>query len=93
MADIEQRLTRIEKKLDMISNALIELARIEERMAQNKDEHIRIWKNLEDHDNRITTLERETDSNTFITRRHERVYWIIVTAVIGVLAFWLRGAF
>jgi len=90
MADIENRLNRIESKLDKMVETITTIARIEERMSQNKDEHERVWETLQNHTGRIETLERATDSNSFITRRHERVYWLIVTAAIGVIAYWMR---
>lgn len=76
----EQRLERIEKKLDQMSEAIVALARMEERM-------LTLFKRMDSHDSRITKVEDDVSSvkgnvgsNGQMLRFAERVFWIVVAA-------------
>lgn len=79
MAD-EQRLDRIEQKLDKLADAVVSLARMEERM-------LTLFKRMDSHDSRLTKTEEEVDdlksrvgTNGQALRFAERVFWIVVAA-------------
>ena len=79
MAD-EQRLDRIEQKLDKLADAVVSLARMEERM-------LTLFKRMDSHDGRISKTEEEVDdlknrvgTNGQALRFAERVFWIVVAA-------------
>lgn len=76
----EQRLDRIEQKLDKLADAVVSLARMEERM-------LTLFKRMDSHDGRITKTEEELDEikgkvgvNGQALRFAERVFWIVVAA-------------
>ena len=79
MAD-DQRLERIEKKLDEVGQAIISIARMEEKM-------LTVFKRIEDHATRITRVEDDVSDiekkmgvNGQTLRFAERVFWIVVAA-------------
>jgi len=79
MAD-DQRLDRIEQKLDKLADAVVSLARMEERM-------LTLFKRMDAHDNRLSKTEEEVDdlksrvgTNGQALRFAERVFWIVVAA-------------
>lgn len=81
MAD-DQRLERIEKKLDEMSQAIISIARMEEKM-------LTVFKRIEDHATRITRveddvtdIEKKIGINGQTLRFAERVFWIVAAAGI-----------
>jgi len=85
----EARLERIEKKLDEVGQAIVALARMEERM-------ITLFKRMDNLDQeqthqgrRITLIENRVGSNGQMLRFAERVFWIVVTA--GVAFIFTRG--
>ena len=85
----EARLERIEKKLDEVGQAIVALARMEERM-------ITLFKRMDNLDQeqtqqgrRVTLLENRVGSNGQALRFGERVFWIVVTA--GVAWIFTRG--
>jgi len=85
----EARLERIEKKLDEVGQAIVALARMEERM-------ITLFKRMDNldqeqahHGRRITLIENRVGSNGQMLRFAERVFWIVVTA--GVAFIFTRG--
>jgi len=76
----EQRLDRIEQKLDKLADAVVSLARMEERM-------LTLFKRMDSHDGRITKTEEELEDirgkvgvNGQALRFAERVFWIVVAA-------------
>lgn len=79
----EDRLERMEKKLDNLADALVSLVRMEERM-------VTLFKRMDSYDEnqremgkRIGTLERNTSSNGQLLRFAERLFWIVATAAVG----------
>ena len=86
----EDRLTRIEDKLDALSNAVITLARMEERM-------ITVFKRMDNIDDqqkvlwdRIVKLDQITNSRGHKLQFFERIWWIVFTASIGAGFVYMR---
>ena len=86
----DHRLERIEKKLDQVGDAIIALARIEERM-------ITLFKRMDSldaeqtaHGRRLTLVENKVGNNGQALRFAERVFWIVATSGVGYLFFLLR---
>lgn len=84
MAD-ENRLERIEKKLDQMSEAIVSLARMEERMVtlfKRMDKYDERQQTVED---RVTSLENVSGTQGQAWRFAERLFWILVTAGVTYL--------
>ena len=82
MAEDHGRLERIEAKLDSVGEALVALARLDERM-------ITLFKRMQtlddqqsDQSNRLVKLEGNVGSNGASLRFAERVFWIVLAAVV-----------
>jgi len=76
----ENRLERIEKKLDEMSKAIISLARMEERM-------VTLFKRMDVYDDqqdklseRLSKVEKVSGADGVTLRFLERIFWIVVTA-------------
>ena len=89
MAD-DARLERIEKKLDQVGDAIVALARMEERM-------ITLFRRMDTLDadqaaqgRRLTLVESKVGNNGQALRFAERVFWIVATSGVGYLFFLLR---
>jgi hypothetical protein len=85
----DARLERIEKKLDEVGQAIVALARMEERM-------ITLFKRMDTLDQeqalqgrRLQLVEGKVGNNGQMLRFAERVFWIVVTA--GVAFIFTRG--
>lgn len=79
----EDRLTRIENKLDTMAEAIVSLARMEERM-------VTLFKRMDTYDTaqgeiskRVGTLEKNVGSNGQTLRFAERIFWIAVSAIVA----------
>lgn len=83
MADIDDRLLRIEQKVDKVSEAVVSLARAEERItALNNDTRI-ILKRMVAQDDRLRLLERDLSHVEDTTKTIRSIVWTITTAIIG----------
>ena len=81
----EKRLERIEKKLDEMSEAIVSLARMEERM-------ITLFKRMDSYDDdqtrlsdRVSKIEKVSGADGVTLRFLERIFWIVATA--GITAY------
>ena len=86
----DERLSRMETKLDKLSEAVVEMARMEERL-------LTIFKRLEHmdaafkkYDDRVDEIERQAlirrQKNAFT----ERLFWMVVTGAVGLALIFLR---
>ena len=87
----DARLERIEKKLDEMGEAIVALARMEERM-------VSLFKRMDSYDKaqtrtteRLEELEKVQGVNGQTLRFAERVFWIIISAAVGYLFFKMRN--
>lgn len=85
IVDVEQRLTRFEEKLDGINEALVSLARIEERVTTILKHNDRIHEQVQQLDNRIDELESQNAVQEFTLGKGERVFWLAMTVFVGLL--------
>lgn len=83
----EDRLGRIEGKLDKLAEAVVSLARMEERMISlfnRMDKYEEEKKTLE---RRVGDIEDAVNNNNSKIGFVERVFWVVITAAIG-SGFW-----
>ena len=76
---MEDRLSRVEKKIDTLQEAIVSLARVEERLVTvfNRQSHIEA---------KVDAIENKMDilaENMVSTRITERLIWIVIVASIG----------
>jgi hypothetical protein len=83
---MEDRLSRLEQKIDMLSEAVVSLARVEERLVTvfNRQSHIEA--KVENIDNKVDELSQGMVSSKLI----ERLIWVIIVAGVST-AFTLLG--
>jgi hypothetical protein len=89
MNEDSQRLDRIEQKLDKMADAIVSLARMEERMVtlfKRMDSYDQKQDNLDD---RVITLEQTSNTRGVVFSWGERLVWIIVT--LGVATYFNNG--
>jgi len=77
---------RIEQKLDVLSDVIVQLARIEERQINHLADMKEIKAELNDHEERLRNIERICGRNSVTVGSIERVAWLLVTAAIGAFA-------
>ena len=87
----EDRLTRIEGKLDKLADAMTTLVRVEERMSAFNDRLGTIDARLAKHSDRLDIVEKLADRSTQTIGFGERFFWVIATVGAGVAGKMLFG--
>ena len=83
----EDRLDRIERKLDDVGKAIIALARMEERMITLFKRMDTLDATQDDQGKRLSSVETRVGTNGQSLRFAERLFWIVATAGVGYV-FW-----
>ena len=86
----EQRLEKIEEKLDRLADAVVSIARIEERVATVLRHNDRFFIRMDKIEQRLEDVESQSDVNSNTGRFIERFMWIVGAAGIGLLVYFLR---
>lgn len=77
------RLSRIENKLDLLSDVIVSIARAEEKIETlakyGEAQAIHILKIVE----RLETLETKVISNEVVVNVINKLFWIVVTGIVG----------
>lgn len=83
----QDRLSRMESKIDKLSDAVIALARMEERLVTVFNRMNKYDKKQEEMDEKVTELATHVSTNGQTLRFAERVFWILASGAIST-AFW-----
>ena len=80
------RLDRIETKLDQLTDAMVMLARAEERLAGLKDDHDRSFERMNRLSHKLDDIERQVQDNANTVRIINKLFWVAVIAIAGSIA-------
>lgn len=90
LANIDKRLDKFEQKLDKLAEAVLAIARIEERQAQTSRSIERLFNKQEEQDRQIVVINQLLQTNKTKINFGERLFWIVATAAIGVLTYFFK---
>jgi chromosome segregation ATPase len=83
------RLDRIEEKIDKLADAVVSIARAEEKLAGLESLNIEQHRKLQDLDDRLRTVETKVHDAQQSLTVFNKVFWIAIsagiTAVIGMI--------
>jgi len=95
MTDQEDRLTRIEQKLDKLSDAIVAIARAEEKLIQLTTITDVLFKKLADVENRLRDVEGNVSSTQSFISGASKIFWMffsgLLTALAGIVAYNIWG--
>lgn len=86
-----QRLDRIEDKIDKLSDAMVSLARAEEKLiAIEKNNHSGVER-MNRFSQKLDDIEKKVDSNAQTVGVINRLFWIVIVAATGAIisSFWM----
>ena len=89
-AQQERRLERVEEKLDKLTEAIVSIARIEERVNTVLKNNDRFFVRLDKLEVRMEMVENKSALNQKTIGATERFIWIIISASVGLLFYLLR---
>jgi len=81
---MEDRLARVERKVDDLQQAIVSLARVEERLVTVFNRQSAIDEKVNRMDATLREIANKTDN-----RFGERVFWIAIVAAVGALTRFL----
>ena len=86
----ERRLERVEMKIDRLGEALVTMARVEERVTTVLKQTDRFIVRLDSMERRMEDVEIQSSLNKKYVGGVERFLWILITAGITAVFFFLR---
>jgi len=86
MADTNLRLDRIEAKLDKLTDAMVAMARAEEKLAGLKEDHDRAFERMNRLSQKLDEIERKVDDNAHTVAIINKLFWVAIVAIAGSIA-------
>jgi tetrahydromethanopterin S-methyltransferase subunit G len=87
MADsTSDRLNRIEEKIDKLSDAMILMVRAEEKLIALESKHTAQYERMNRFSEKLDGIEKKVDDNARTVQTINKLFWVIVVAVIGAIA-------
>ena len=87
---MEDRLDRIETKVDKLSDAMVEMVRMEERMVTAFKRMDNISDYQKKADDRLDEMEKQALVRGQKIAFAERIFWMIATGIVGLCFVFLR---
>jgi hypothetical protein len=87
MADTnDARLDRIENKLDQLAEAMIAMARYEEKLSGLKEDHDRAFERMNRLSQKLDEIQAKVDDNAHTVQIINKLFWVAVIAIAGSIA-------
>ena len=90
MSDLEDhiraesgRLDRIEEKIDKLSDAVVSIARAEEKLAALQYEHGKMYDRMNRFSEKLDSVEECVKDNQRTVQIINKLFWVLVIAVAG----------
>ena len=80
-----QRLDRIEAKIDKLAETVVQMARVEEKLVSMETDKKVFMGKLMHLEEKVEHTDKKADETAVTVRVINRLFWIIVTAVIGTI--------
>lgn len=87
---MDERLTRVENKIDKLSEAIVEMARMEERIISSFKRMDNIVDYQTKMDLRLDELEKQSIARGQKIAFAERLFWMVCTGAVGLAFVMLR---
>lgn len=80
------RLDRIEEKIDKLSEAMISLARAEEKLVAMEAKYASQYDRMNKFSEKLDIIEKKVEDNAHTTQFINKLFWVVVVAIAGTLA-------
>ena len=84
-----KRLDRIEAKIDKLSETVVSLARVEEKVIALDKEAVRTNERLDKIDGRLEQVEERVGTNDVTVKIVNKVFWILLASVAAAVAAYI----
>ena len=78
-----KRLDRIEEKLDKLADAMISMARAEEKITALQDDHDKMYERMNRFSQKLDIIEKKVDDNSRTVNLINKIVYAAVIAAVG----------
>ena len=87
---ITHRLEKLESKIDKLADAVIAIARIEERVTTVLKQNDRFIARMDRLENRVEIVEQKAIVNSKGVSMFERAFWVVFAGIISIIVYTFR---
>lgn len=80
------RLARIEEKLDRLADAMISIARAEEKLLAMEEKYINQFERMNRFSEKLDRIEVQVNDNASTVSMINKLFWVAVVAIAGSIA-------
>jgi|TARA_B110000908_G_C10255689_1_gene455287 tetrahydromethanopterin S-methyltransferase subunit G len=84
--DGKARLDRIEEKIDKLADALIQIARFEEKLEAYNLYREDSWNRMNKFSEKLDNIEKQVQDNAHTVMLINKLFWVAIIAVTGAIA-------
>jgi uncharacterized protein Yka (UPF0111/DUF47 family) len=81
-----QRLDRIEEKIDKMSEAIVNMARLEAKIDNYEKYRDESWKRMNRFSEKLDKIEKTVDDNHRTVSTINKLFWVVIVAAAGAIA-------
>ena len=82
----EDRLNRIEEKIDKMAEAIMLMARFEEKLDNYEKYRDESWKRMNRFSEKLDRIEKKVDENAHTVGLINKLFWVAIVAASGAVA-------
>jgi anti-sigma-K factor RskA len=82
----DSRLDRIEAKIDKLTDAMVSVARAEEKLVNMEQKYAAQYERMNKFSEKLDQLERIVGQNTATVNTINKLFWIAIIAMAGAIA-------
>ena len=86
MVVLGQRLDRIEDKLDKLADAMVAMARAEEKLEALQNEHNKMYERVNRLSVKLDDIENGVQENSKTVQVINKLFWVAIVAASGAIA-------
>ena len=79
----EDRLTRIEQKVDKLGEAMISMARAEEKITGLKTDYDKMYERMNKLSAKLDDIQYKVDENARTVSLVNKLFWVVIVAAVG----------
>ena len=81
-----ERLNRIEQKVDKIAEAMVEMARFEQKLDNYEKYRDESWARMNRFSEKLDSIEKKVDENAHTVGLINKLFWVAIVAFSGAVA-------
>ena len=81
-----ERLNRIEQKVDKIAEAMVEMARFEQKLDNYEQYRDESWARMNRFSEKLDRIEKKVDENAHTVGLINKLFWVAIVAFSGAVA-------